>query len=114
MSDMSQTALVWMAKGTGAAAGSALSLIYMLPVGRREDAARFCTPASSPGWRFRPTAGLPSPEGQVIVSAWRRRNWSAMGSAAAKPRMPGGDLGAVAAHHRAARPMHRKRKDGRK
>ncbi len=41
MTDVSHTAWIWMAKGTGAAAGSALSLVYMLPKDRREAAARF-------------------------------------------------------------------------
>jgi hypothetical protein len=32
---------IWLAKGAGAAAGSALSLVYMLPASRREATARF-------------------------------------------------------------------------
>lgn len=40
MTDISSTAWIWAAKGTGALAGSALSLVYMLPKTRREAAAR--------------------------------------------------------------------------
>lgn len=40
MTDIASTAWIWAAKGTGALAGSALSLVYMLPKTRREAAAR--------------------------------------------------------------------------
>jgi hypothetical protein len=42
MSDISQAAWIWSAKGIGAVAGSAISIAYMLPKGRREAAIRFC------------------------------------------------------------------------
>lgn len=42
MSDISQAAWIWSAKGLGAVAGSAISIAYMLPRGRREAAIRFC------------------------------------------------------------------------
>ena len=42
MSDISQAAWIWSAKGAGAVAGSAISIAYMLPKGRREAALRFC------------------------------------------------------------------------
>lgn len=41
MSDMSNAALMWAVKGAGAALGSAVSLAYVLPKGRREAAIRF-------------------------------------------------------------------------
>ncbi len=41
MTDISQTAWLWVAKGAGAIAGSAVSLAYILPRGRREAAVRF-------------------------------------------------------------------------
>ena len=40
MTDLSQTGWLWVAKGAGAVAGSAISLAYILPHGRREAAAR--------------------------------------------------------------------------
>ena len=41
MTDISPTAWDWAAKGAGAVAGSAVSLAYVMPSGRREAAARF-------------------------------------------------------------------------
>jgi len=41
MTDLSQTAWLWIAKGAGAIAGSAISLAYILPHGRQEAAIRF-------------------------------------------------------------------------
>lgn len=41
MSDISNAAWLWLAKGAGAVAGSAVSLAYILPHGRREAAIRF-------------------------------------------------------------------------
>ncbi|MCV0396185.1 MAG: DUF6107 family protein [Rhizobiaceae bacterium] len=41
MSDISQTAWIWVAKSAGAAAGSAISVAYVLPQGRREAGIRF-------------------------------------------------------------------------
>lgn len=38
---MSDTHVMWAAKGAGAIAGSAISLAYLLPSGRREAALRF-------------------------------------------------------------------------
>ena len=94
MSDMSHTALVWMAKGTGAAAGSALSLIYMLPVGRREAAARFLTGIIS-GLVFGPTAGLAIAGRLGIAERLEPAELILMGSAAASLAAWWG-LGAVA------------------
>ncbi len=41
MSEVTQDAWLWAAKGAGAVAGSAVSLAYILPHGRREAAVRF-------------------------------------------------------------------------
>jgi hypothetical protein len=38
---MNDTAMIWLARAVGAAAGSAISLAYILPRGRREAAVRF-------------------------------------------------------------------------
>ncbi|MEX0345051.1 MAG: DUF6107 family protein [Rhizobiaceae bacterium] len=57
MTDMSGAAWIWVAKGAGAVAGSAISLAYMLPRGRREAAARFAVGLVS-GLVFGGTAGL--------------------------------------------------------
>ena len=41
MSEVTQDAWLWAAKGAGAVAGSAVSLAYILPQGRRDAAVRF-------------------------------------------------------------------------
>lgn len=57
MTDISETAWLWAAKGAGAVAGSAISLAYMLPKGRREAAVRFAVGLVS-GLVFGGAAGL--------------------------------------------------------
>lgn len=57
MADMTGAAWLWAAKGAGAVAGSAISIAYMLPHGRREAAARFAVGVVS-GLVFGGTAGL--------------------------------------------------------
>jgi hypothetical protein len=57
MTDISGTAWLWLAKGAGAVAGSAISLAYILPRGRREAAARFAVGVVS-GLVFGGAAGL--------------------------------------------------------
>ncbi len=57
MSDLSQAAWIWSAKGVGAVAGSAISIAYMLPNGRREAALRFCVGVVT-GVVFGTAAGL--------------------------------------------------------
>jgi hypothetical protein len=54
---MSDTAWFWAAKAAGAVAGSAISLAYILPRGRREAAARFAVGVVC-GLVFGGTAGL--------------------------------------------------------
>jgi hypothetical protein len=57
MSEMTQDAWLWAAKGAGAVAGSAISLAYILPRGRREAAVRFAVGVVC-GLVFGGTAGL--------------------------------------------------------
>lgn len=57
MTDLSDATWLWAAKGAGAAAGSAISIAYLLPKGRREAAARFAVGVVS-GLVFGGTAGL--------------------------------------------------------
>ena len=57
MTDMSQGSWLWAAKGVGAIAGSAASLVYILPQGRREAASRFILGVMC-GVVFGGTAGL--------------------------------------------------------
>jgi hypothetical protein len=57
MSDVTQDAWLWAAKGAGAVAGSAISLAYILPQGRREAAVRFAVGVVC-GLVFGGTAGL--------------------------------------------------------
>jgi hypothetical protein len=57
MSEISHSAIEWIAKGSGAIAGSAISLAYMLPRGRREAAIRFAVGVVS-GLVFGGAAGV--------------------------------------------------------
>jgi len=57
MNDMNGAAWLWAAKGAGAVAGSAISLAYILPAGRREAALRFAVGLVC-GLVFGGTAGL--------------------------------------------------------
>ena len=57
MSDFSNATLLWVAKAVGAVAGSAVSLAYILPHGRREAACRFAVGVVC-GLVFGGTAGL--------------------------------------------------------
>lgn len=57
MTDFNGAGWVWLAKGAGAVAGSAVSLAYILPSGRREAAARFAVGLVC-GVVFGGTAGL--------------------------------------------------------
>lgn len=57
MTDMTGAAWIWAAKGAGAVAGSAISLAYVLPKGRREAAVRFAVGLVS-GCVFGGTAGV--------------------------------------------------------
>jgi hypothetical protein len=57
MTDPGNAAWLWAAKGAGAVAGSAVSLAYMLPAGRREAAIRFAVGVVS-GLVFGGAAGM--------------------------------------------------------
>lgn len=57
MTEFSEAAWIWTAKGAGAVAGSAISLAYVLPRGRREAAIRFCVGIAC-GMVFGGAAGL--------------------------------------------------------
>lgn len=57
MTDISGTAWLWAAKGAGAVTGSAVSLAYILPHGRREAAVRFAVGVVC-GLVFGGTAGV--------------------------------------------------------
>ena len=57
MSHISDAAWMWAAKGAGAVAGSAISLAYILPHGRREAALRFAV-GTVCGLVFGGTVGL--------------------------------------------------------
>jgi hypothetical protein len=57
MTDFNEAGWIWLAKGAGAVAGSAVSLAYILPSGRREAAARFAVGLVC-GLVFGGTAGL--------------------------------------------------------
>ena len=57
MTDITDAAWLWVAKGAGAVAGSAISLAYILPQGRREAAVRFAVGVAC-GLVFGGTAGL--------------------------------------------------------
>lgn len=57
MTEISEVAWLWVAKGAGAVAGSAISLAYVLPRGRREAALRFIT-GTVCGLVFGGTVGL--------------------------------------------------------
>ncbi|MEM7303630.1 MAG: DUF6107 family protein [Pseudomonadota bacterium] len=57
MSDFSNAAIIWAAKGAGAVAGSLISIAYVLPRGRREAALR-ATVGVTTGMVFGGPAGL--------------------------------------------------------
>jgi hypothetical protein len=82
MSDMSNTFLLWMVKGAGAVAGSAVSLAYILPHGRREAATRFAVGVVC-GLVFGGTAGLKIARELDIEALFGPVEMMLMGSAAA-------------------------------
>lgn len=57
MTDINDAGGLWLAKSLGAMAGSAISIAYLLPVGRREAAIRFAVGVVC-GVVFGGTAGL--------------------------------------------------------
>ncbi len=77
-----ETAWLWLAKGAGAIAGSAISLAYLLPSGRREAAIRFAVGAAC-GLVFGGTVGLKIAKELGIAQAMSGAELMLMGSAAA-------------------------------
>jgi hypothetical protein len=57
MADIGNTSGLWMERTLGASAGAAISLVYMLPAGRREAICRFLTGLAS-GLIFGGPAGV--------------------------------------------------------
>ncbi|MET0597382.1 MAG: DUF6107 family protein [Mesorhizobium sp.] len=82
MTDISEAAWLWAAKGTGAVAGSAVSLAFMLPKRRREAALRFAVGLVS-GLVFGGTAGVKIATELDVVDALGGGELMLMGSAAA-------------------------------
>ena len=82
MSDLSQAAYFWSAKGIGALAGSSISIAYMLPKGRREAALRFCVGVVT-GLVFGTTAGVKIALFLEIADMLSLAEISLMGAAAA-------------------------------
>jgi Family of unknown function (DUF6107) len=79
---MNDTHWLWMAKVAGAVGGSAISLAYILPHGRREAAARFAVGVVC-GLVFGGTAGLKIASELGIESLIGPLEMMLMGSAAA-------------------------------
>ncbi|MCC6918085.1 MAG: hypothetical protein IT548_02715 [Alphaproteobacteria bacterium] len=82
MSDINDTAWLWAAKGAGALAGSAISLAYLLPQGRREAALRFAVGVVS-GLVFGGTVGVKIAKELGIDGVLNSSEILMMGSAAA-------------------------------
>ena len=82
MTDVSETAWLWAAKGAGAVAGSAVSLAYILPRGRREAALRFAVGVVC-GLVFGGAAGLKIAAELGIAEVMGAFELVLMGSAAA-------------------------------
>lgn len=78
----SQEQWIWLAKITGAVSGSAVSLAYMLPKGRREAAVRFAVGLIC-GMIFGGAAGVKISEQLTLTSSLGQAELMLMGSAAA-------------------------------
>jgi hypothetical protein len=82
MTDINDAAWMWAVKAAGAIAGSAISLAYLLPHGRREAAARFAVGVVS-GLVFGGTAGVKIAKELGIEELLGSRETMLMGAAAA-------------------------------
>ena len=82
MTDITEAAWLWAAKGAGAVAGSAISLAYILPHGRREAALRFAV-GTVCGLVFGGAAGLKIAAELGIANRIGAAETVLMGSAAA-------------------------------
>ena len=92
--DLPDQILLWMAKVTGAVLGSAISIAYVLPKGRREAAIRFLTGVSV-GIVFGPVVSASLAERFGVTSQLTRFEIALMGAAGASLAAWWG-LGAVA------------------
>lgn len=82
MTGLNEGALMWAAKGTGAIAGSAISLAYVLPQNRRDAAVRFAVGVAC-GLVFGGAAGVKIAAELGIAGALGPAETLLMGSAAA-------------------------------
>jgi len=82
MTDVMEAVLIWLAKGVGAIAGSAVSIAYLLPNGRREAAIRFAVGATC-GLVFGGAAGVKIATELGISSRLGAAETALMGAAAA-------------------------------
>ncbi len=82
MHDITEAAWLWVAKGAGAVAGSAISLAYILPRGRREAAIRFAVGLVC-GLIFGGAAGVKIAKELQITNDLHQIEVTLMGSAAA-------------------------------
>jgi hypothetical protein len=82
MNDMTGPSWLWLAKAVGAVAGSAVSLAYILPDGRREAGIRFAVGVAC-GLAFGGTAGLKIASELGIEGRIGTTETMLMGSAAA-------------------------------
>ncbi|WP_421859466.1 DUF6107 family protein [Oricola sp.] len=82
MTELPPAAGLWLAKGLGALAGSAISLAYLLPAGRREAALRFLVSMTG-GLVFGGTAGVAVAARLDIEDALSAAELALMGSALA-------------------------------
>lgn len=82
MSTLGEAAWLWAAKAAGAVAGSAISIAYLLPTGRREAAIRFAVGVAC-GFVFGGTAGLKIADELGIAGKLGPGELVLMGSAAA-------------------------------
>jgi len=82
MSDFVEAGWIWLAKGAGAIAGSAISIAYILPAGRRDAAVRFAVGVAC-GLVFGGAAGLKIATELGISGKLSATEIMLMGSAAA-------------------------------
>ena len=79
---LTQEQWIWLAKITGAVSGSAVSLAYMLPKGKREAAIRFAVGLMC-GMIFGGAAGVKIAEHLTLTNSLEQAELMLMGSAAA-------------------------------
>ena len=84
MTEFTDAAWLWVAKGAGAVVGSAISLAYILPHGRREAAVRFAVGVAC-GLVFGGTAGLKIASDLGIARLDRSRRDDADGLGGGEP-----------------------------